>query len=549
LHKILNSNLQMIIPIFQREYSWELEQVRILWEDIEKLYKNISTNSTSTHFLGPIVRVEVSQSSVDTRLFYLIDGQQRIITLMVLLSCIRNIVKKENDEAVLRKIESGYLLNYEEKGENRYKLIPSEGDRANFKSIINGEDNLSDNKLKDTYDYFTKKLTCQKSELNLEKLRGIVINNLILVNIDVDKNENPYLIFESLNAKGTPLTQADLIRNYIFMKINNEDKQKELYQSYWRPMETLLKDKLENFFWRYSLKEGTFVKINRTYANLKMELETNTEKSAESELKKLHEYSKYYRRLVVPNEETDVGIRAKLIRLNRWEIRTAYPFLLNIYKDYSEEKITKDQFCEILDIIESFVVRRFFCKEPTNKLNGLFIALYDQLDKNNIIESMKINMKKDWPDNEIFIQGLKTFSIYKSGTEKCRFVLESLECSYSHKEKVDLTNEAISIEHIMPRMGDNSEALPSEWKTMLGANYNEVHSKYLHTLANLTLTGYNQELSIKPFKEKKVLLQESNFEINRYFDSLSKWDEEEILKRQRIMAEKALEIWKYPNQS
>jgi len=137
LHKILNSNLQMVIPIFQREYSWELEQVRILWEDIIKLYKNIGTNNSSTHFLGPIVRVEISQSSVDTRMFYLIDGQQRIITLMVLLSCIRNLIKGENED-ILRKIESGYLLNYEEKGENRYKLVPSEGDRDNFKKIING---------------------------------------------------------------------------------------------------------------------------------------------------------------------------------------------------------------------------------------------------------------------------------------------------------------------------------------------------------------------------------------------------------------------------
>lgn len=545
LHKILNSNLQMVIPIFQREYSWELEQVRILWDDIAKLYKNMAVNSSSTHFLGPIVRVEVSQSSVDTRLFYLIDGQQRIITLMVLLSCIRNFIKGENED-ILRKIESGYLLNYEEKGENRYKLIPSEGDRGNFKKIISGDEELSGSKLKDTYDFFTKKLSSQKDELNLEILRGVIINNLILVNIDVDKTENPYLIFESLNAKGTPLTQADLIRNYVFMKISGEDKQKELYRNYWRPMEVLLKNELENFFWRYSLKEGTFVKISRTYANLKMELETNTEKSAESELKKLYEYSKFYRKLIVPSEEDNVDIRVRLIRLNRWEIGTAYPFLLNIYKDYSEGKISQEQFCEILDIVESFVVRRSFCKEPTNKLNNLFIALYKQIDKNNFIESMKSNLLRDWPDNEIFTQGLKTFTIYRSGTEKCRLVLESLETSYSHKEKLDLDNKSISIEHVMPRVNDDPEALPAGWKSMLGENYREVHSRYLHTLANLTLTGYNQELSVRPFEKKKELLKESHFELNRFFDLLNKWDEEEILKRQNVLTEKALNIWKYP---
>lgn len=384
LHKILNSNLQMVIPIFQREYSWELEQVRTLWDDILKLYKNIATNSSSAHFLGPIVRVETSQSSVDTRKFYIIDGQQRIITLMVLLSCIRNLFK-EKDEDILRKIESGYLINYEEKGDNRYKLVPSEGDRENFRKIIDGGAELSSSRLKSTFEFFGNKLEKQKDQLDFEKLRGIVINRLILVNIDVEKTENPYLIFESLNAKGTPLAQADLIRNYIFMKIGDEDKQRELYKDFWRPMEQRLKNELEPFFWRYSLREGTYVRINRTYANLKSELETNLEKDAESELKKLARYSVYYKKLIAPAEEETNQIQSKLAWHNRWEIRTAYPFLLNIYQDYSAGKLTLEQFCEILDSIESFVIRRFFCREPTNKLNLLFISLYKQIDQGNFV--------------------------------------------------------------------------------------------------------------------------------------------------------------------
>ena len=545
LQKILNSNLQMIIPIFQREYSWEKEPVRVLWEDILKVYNNLNGSNSLTHFLGPIVKLEVSQSSVDTRRFYLIDGQQRIITLMILLSCLRNLIKGE-DEDVLRKIESGYLINKEEKGENKYKLIPSEGDRDNFKRIIDGENELSASKLKNTFEFFSKKLTNLKDELDFEKLRGAIINNLILVNIDVGKDENPYLIFESLNAKGTPLTQADLIRNYIFMKIGDEERQKELYQNHWRPMELLLGGELENFFWRYSLKEGTFVKIQRTYANLKTELETNTQTSAESELKRLDEYSNFYKKLIEPKKEQNQEIRKRLIRHNRWEIRTAYPFLLNIYKDYYEGRVSVDHFCEILDIIESFVVRRFFCKEPTNKLNNLFIALYGQIDKNNFVESMKSILLKDWPDNEIFIQGLKMFPIYRSGAEKCRLVLESLESSYSHKEQVDFEESPISIEHIMPRVNDNPGQLPDKWKEMLGKDYEAVHNRYLHTLSNLTLTGYNQELSIKPFEEKKKLLKESHFELNRFFDTLDKWGEEEILKRHNVIIKKALSIWKYP---
>ncbi|MCZ7359553.1 MAG: DUF262 domain-containing protein [Candidatus Methanoperedens sp.] len=546
LNKILDSNLQMIIPIFQREYSWEKEQVKTLWEDIIKVYKSSEKNGKEPiHFLGPIVRVEVSTSSVDTRKLWLIDGQQRMITLMVLLSCLRNALK-DKDEAVVRKIESGYLLNYQEEGENRNKLVPSEGDRDNFRKIIIGQKDLTAGKLKDTFDLLTKKIENNK-DVDFEKLRGIVINRLILVNIDVDKHENPYLIFESLNAKGTPLAPADLIRNYIFMKIPGEEKQKELYKEYWRPMESSLVNELNGFFWRYSLKDGTFVKWDRTYANLKTELETNTEKNAEDELKKLFEYSLFYRKLISPDEEKNEELRKRHNRHKKWEIGTAYPFLLNVYKDYSNNKISSDQFCEILDIIESFVVRRFFCKEKTNKLNTLFIGLHVKIDKNDFIGSLKSNLlKENWPNNEKFIEGLKTFPIYTSGTNKCRLVLDSLEISDGHKEQVDLNNEKISIEHIMPEADNNSEKLSNEWKNMLGQNYREVHNKYLHTIGNLTLTGYNQQLFTKPFEEKREILKESHFQLNRYFENLSKWDEQELLKRAEVLSQKAIHIWKHP---
>lgn len=540
LQRILNSNLQMIIPIFQRPYSWEKEQIRTLWDDIIKLYSNINKNENATHFLGPIVRVDVSKSTVDTRKLYLIDGQQRITTLMILLACIRD--KLKNDEAIVRKIESGYLLNYEESGENRYKLIPSEPDREIFRKLINGEMVSENTKLTQCHEFFTKKLDSLNDKIDLEKLRGCIINNLILVNIDVDKDENPYLIFESLNAKGTPLTQADLIRNYIFMKIGSEEKQKELYKEYWRPMEILLGNELENFFWRYSLKDGTFVKIKRTYANLKSELETNSEKSAESELKKLNEYSVYYSRLINPEKEPDLNLRKRFIRHNRWEIRTEYPFLLNLYKDYKEKQITSEQFCEILDIIESFVIRRFFCKEPTNKLNNLFISLYKNLDKLNIIESLKIQLSKDCPSDEKFEEGLKTFPIYSSGTEKCRLILETIEEFFHHKEPVIF--EGLQIEHIMPQVGEDPEKLPPYWKEMLGPNYKIIHKNYVHTLGNLTLTGYNQDLSTKPFNEKKELLKQSHLELNKYFEKIQVWDEASINARSKELIKIAKKIWK-----
>jgi uncharacterized protein with ParB-like and HNH nuclease domain len=540
LHKVLNSNLQMIIPIFQRPYSWEKEQVRTLWEDILKLYDNVNINTKATHFLGPIVRVGISTSSVDTMKLYLIDGQQRIITLMVLLACMRNRFRGKDDN-IVRKIESGYLLNYEEKEENHYKLIPSEGDRDVFKKIIKGEDlGEGRNKLKDTFEFFNKRL--ENSDFDLEKLRGIIINNLILVNIDVDKEENPYLIFESLNAKGTSLTQADLIRNYIFMKIGNEDKQRELYREFWRPMEESLGSALETFFWRYSLKDGSFVKIQRTYANLKSEFETNNEKNAEDELKKLNLYSKYYKRLIEPKYEPNPDLGKRFNRHNRWEIRTEYPFLLNIYKDYVDSHITLRQFCEILDIIESFVVRRFFCRYPTNKLNTLFIGLYRNLDKQNMIVSLKKILFNDCPNDDQFKEGLINFPIYLSGTEKTSLILETIEESFHHKEPVKM--EKLQIEHIMPQSGGDAKNLSQDWKNILGDNYESVYSKYLHTLGNLTSTGYNPELGMKSFDNKKRFLRDSHLELNKYFENINSWNEAEIIKRAETLAKIALNVWR-----
>lgn len=544
LQRILNSDLQMVVPIFQREYTWGDEPVRVLWDDIIKLYKSVYEDfQESTHFLGPIVKVEVNNfDAADTRKFWIIDGQQRITTLMVLLACIRNAIK-DVDEYVYRKIESGYLMNYGEKGEERYKLIPSEGDREDFLKIMDGEGSLSEGKLKYAFDYFTKKLRDSK-DIELEKLRTLIIKRLILVNIDVDKKENPYLIFESLNGKGTPLKQADLIRNYIFMKIGDEDKQRELYTKYWRKMEKSLGKELQNFFWRYSLKDGTFVQIKRTYANLKNELE-NTSKTAEEELKVLYEYSVFYKKLIDPEWEENKELKKRFIRHNRWEIGTEYPFLLNIYKDYFEGKISSEEFCEMLDITESLVVRRFFCGYPTNKLRYLFMRLYKNLDHSNVVESLKKEIKSDFPSDGEFAMGIKNYPIYNSGQQKCNMILESLEQYHGHKEHISFEN--IQIEHIMPQAGEESANLPEHWKSMLGPNYPEIHSKYLHTLGNLTLTGYNPELAQKPFDKKKEIYEDSHLEINKYFNGIEDWNESEIGKRADYIADKAVKIWKTVN--
>jgi len=545
LIKILSSNTQMVIPIFQREYSWQEEQVKTLWDDIIRLYENIeqSNNKNLRHFLGPIVKAHITKSSVDTQKFHLIDGQQRITTLLILLAAMRNKFKITN-EPLVKRIESNNLMNLGEDDDNLFKLLPSEGDRENFKSIMKGETSLSKSKLNDTLGFFTNKLDEVETQLNFEVLRDIIVNNLILVNIDVGEHENPYLIFESLNATGTPLTQADLIRNYIFMKIPEESKQKELYRLHWRPMETALGDYLKDFFWQYSKIEGSFVKRERTYNNMKMELETLDWESVEKKLVLLNTYSKFYHNLIAPENEKNANIGKRLARHKRWDMSTELPFLLNIYRDYSDNKITEEQFCKILDIIESFVVRRFLSKLPTNKLNLLFIQIYRKLDPLDVVGSLEKILKKDWPDDKQFIEGFFNYPIYTSSSDRTKMILESIEDQYQHKERIDYG--PLEVEHILPQEHGDPEKLNESWKMMLGPNYAAIHMKYIHTMGNLTLTGYNPEASDKSFTEKKILYRDSHLEINKYFDQLNQWNEDEIIKRGRILAEIAVNIWKYP---
>lgn len=545
LNRILSSNTQMVIPIFQREYHWQYEQVKTLWDDIIKLYDNIQekNNKNLRHFLGPIVRAHITKSSVDTQKHHLIDGQQRIATLMILLAAMRNKFKATN-EPLVKKIENNYLLNQGEEDENILKLLPSEGDRTNFSNIIKGEGIPSKSKLKDTFDFFTKKIE-EETQRILENLRDIIVNNLILVNIDVGEHENPYLIFESLNATGTPLTQADLIRNYIFMKIPDETRQKELYHSHWRPMEIALGDKLADFFWQYSKIDGSFVKRERTYSNMKGELEFKDTNSVEQKIALIHEYSKFYLNFIKPENEPDPKIALRLKRHLRWEITTEYPFLLNVYKDYADKKIHSEDLCNILDIIESFVVRRFFANLPTNKLNQLFIQIYRKLDKANVVVSFQHALQKDWPNNEDFIKGLQTNKIYPRHTDRTKMILESLEDHFQHKEPLNYTK--LQVEHILPQESDNPEKLIPAWKEVLGPKYADIHRKYVHTIANLTLTGYNPESSNKSFEEKKQVYTESHLELNKYFNLILKWNEDEILKRSILLTKVAIEVWKYPN--
>ncbi|MEM7349074.1 MAG: DUF1524 domain-containing protein, partial [Chloroflexota bacterium] len=344
----------------------------------------------------------------------------------------------------------------------------------------------------------------------------------------------------NLNAKGEPLAEADLVRNYLFMRIADPEEQKVAYQDLWRPMEEELGNELSNFMWRFLTKDGTFVRQASIYEVMKNRFSHLPQSSEVIDvLSDMHTYAGYYLRLIKPENEPNSDIRRRLARINRWEIKTAYPFLLAIYNDLEKGYISVQEMCRILGMIESFVIRRFFCRVPTNALNRIFIALYNSLDKTDIVSSTEKQLvTQDWPDDALFMERWSQLPIYNSGTAKCRHILESIEETLTHNnEPVDVTHDRITIEHVMP------QTLSEAWEQTLGDQATQIHNSYLHTIGNLTLTGKNGPMGNDTFPKKQVVFAESNFALNKHFRDKPIWNEVAIQERGKDLAKVATQIW------
>ncbi|KAK3605054.1 hypothetical protein CHS0354_000720 [Potamilus streckersoni] len=414
--------------------------------------------------------------------------------------------------------------------------MPTHVDRKTYQNLINKNANESNTPLTEAYNFFEKKL--QKDKLELVKLKKIITDCFSVVSIVLDKDDNPYLVFESLNAKGRPLTQADLIRNYFFMLIHVYDQDK-IYKEYWQPMQEALKDDLTEYIRHFLMKGGSIIKQGDIYYSLK---ERVSKENAIDYLKELKKFSKYYQRLKSPESEPDIELQKCFRRLNRIEVTTAYPLLLNFYDNFVEEKISKDDFVNILNTLENYLIRRFVCYIPTNQLNKIFPIVCNvvgTMQSNSIVEGFKNELQgRNYPKDVDFASGFKVRKFYDvASVGKTKNILETLEESFGHKEEVKF--EELTVEHIMP------QELSELWKNDLGDDWQETHNLFLHTIGNLTLTAYNPELSNSPFKKKKELLKESHLELNKFFSELKTWTQKEIEMRSEILASKALEIWKY----
>ncbi|WP_190938395.1 DUF262 domain-containing protein, partial [Nostoc sp. FACHB-133] len=484
LRNLLEGGKQFQIPLFQRPYSWKKENWETLWEDLMSLYND---DEKGFYFLGPIVtQAELGTADGISR-YIVIDGQQRFTTLSILLAALRNYLKK-SDKQIAEQIHEFFLINKYQKNDDFYKVLPTQDDCDAYKNIIDSKIAKGKNKesqsgaIHEAYKFFDGKLkkpfVDENILLDFAKFKNIILERLVLVNITSDNNDNPYLIFESLNNKGEELTQADLVRNYIFMKLPSEERD-EVYNSEWLPLQESFKlnmkqkeyaDELTKAFWFYLRKDGEAVNEKAVYKSIKQRFDESAKRfekpelGIKAELHNLIKFTNYYLRLNFDEEEQEPKLRHWFQRLKKLDFTTCHIFLLNIYYEYEAQHLSIQDFEKILQYLESYFVRRWIVGIPTRALGITFNNLYKQVKETNpedLVNGLRqvlISFDKSqvFPDDNLFCQHITNEPLYnpKSSTanERVKFLLESIEQSLS-KERVDTQPCILEIVVDRPNLG------------------------------------------------------------------------------------------------
>ncbi len=396
LNKLLNTSRQFIVPIFQRNYSWQKSQYEQLWFDILRASK---FKEKQNHFIGSIVYIDMGTPAGRPQQLLLIDGQQRLTTISILLCAIKDYVQKFNLETKLinlAKIKNQFLYNSDEIDEDRYKLLLNVQDKETYIKLIDNTiftvNKPATNIIK-CYEFFYERIEDfikQHGQID-EIYAGIFKLSLVSISLDKD-SDNPQMIFESMNSTGKDLSQTDLLRNYLLMDLTPE-KQTRLYKTYWKPMEELFgediyKNDVNKFdyfirdFLTLKSDTGHICKINNVYENFKRYyLDNNCEKFAV--LKDLFTYAKYYACIDLLQEKDD-ELKLYWQEFKKLDSHVVYPFLLNLYDDYSCQILIKEDFKKILQVVISYLWRRAICEIPTNSLSKTFATLYQAVDKDDL---------------------------------------------------------------------------------------------------------------------------------------------------------------------
>lgn len=538
---------QYCIPVFQRDYAWTEEQCTKLFEDIVMAYKK-----DRPHFCGSFVYAPLgSKKHIDS--YIIIDGQQRFTTLYILIKALADSADDDRDKDALQR----YLYNedrfdrYGLDEKSKLKLKPVKTDNDQLLLLMSGKIEQMDKSRRGiiyhNYMLFMQliKSFLEESSANSVLMINDGIEKLICADIRLDTDDNAQEIFERINSTGIKLGLADLIRNYILM---TDTDQERLYEEYWLTVQNLLPDKLlDNFFIDYlNMKSDGFVKESEAYKSFK-QVYVEGKYDNEKMLQEILHYAKQYYVFCYGSSDFGVEVNKALAGLRKLKQTTVYLFLFRVFDDYENGIINKNELARVLKMLLSYSIRRLVCEIGSNTLRGLYKTLYGRVfeqkeNKNTYYDSLvsfflQQTSKNTIPSDNEFVTALQEKNLY-SKNALCKYLL----CAIENQGKETLDTENLSIEHIMPQ----NKNLSMSWQKMLGENWQSVHEKYLHTLGNLTLTGYNSELGDKPFEKKKEKLEETITHIAVLYSDVkdkSEWNSVNMEKRAKRLAEIILKLF------
>lgn len=556
LQELLEGTKQYQVPLYQRTYSWTRGQFERLWDDVVKLAEDRAEDGTATHFIGSLVLApSPSNGPTGVQEFLVVDGQQRLTTLSILLCAIRDYRAEHEGAEHFERISEQYLLNKWKQGDQRLKLLPTQADRASYQACLDatpaagGPDAVGA-----AYRFFKAALVAADDpddDQDIDRIEDAVISGLALVSVTAQSGDNAHRIFESLNNTGLRLTQGDLLRNYLFMRLPTQAD--AVYQGLWLPLQNRLSaSELELLFWLDLVQKDPRAKQSETYSRQQARLDrVTTETDIKAEVERFARLGGLLELILKPELETDPSVRQRLQRLSQWGTTTVYPILLHLLDRRDRDVATSEEIAQAMLYIESFLVRRLLIGRATANVNRNLLESVNEVaseaDVAGALHRYLSSGRKYYAGDDEVRDALTRVPFYLNGRPNQRkLVLQWIEESYGSKEPVDPAK--LTIEHVMPQ-----KPTP-EWRDELapdlgeGEIFDEAHRALEHTLGNLTLTGYNSTLSNSPFATKKTLLATSGVSMNQEIAQVQRWGRTAILDRAAALAAKVADIWPGPSQ-
>jgi alkylated DNA nucleotide flippase Atl1 len=550
---------QFRVPLYQRTYSWTERQWQSLWDAVLEQAQDLAAGGGHGpgHFLGSVVLAPAPGVPALPQ-WVVIDGQQRLTTLSLALAALSEHLRGSDDRTA-GYVQEEYLVNRREKGEQRYKLLPTQSDRAAYIACVDGTPLAGDGgNIGEAYRFFQRKIAEYDDPDDAEDaahLEQALTSRLELVQIAADRDDNVHRIFESLNNTGMRLSQADLLRNYVFMLLPTRGE--KIYNAYWRPMHDALGgDGMELLAWLDLVIRGD-ERVKRTdvyrmqQQRLSQHEQSRDEAAVEAEVVELARRARLLGVVLKPVGESDSGVRRRLERLAEWDATTTYPVLLWLMDARDGGHCGSAELAEALGYIESFLVRRILCGYATNNLNRIFATLPQELDpQRGVAADLRRALstrRRYWAGDDELRAAVGRRNFYWTGRRgQQNYILRRLEEDFAKRERIDWEAAAVTIEHVLP------QSPTAEWLSVLteevdaGETPEELHAALVHTLGNLTLTAYNPELSNQPFPAKRKLLADSGLAMNRAIAQEERWGRAEIAQRAADLADRAVRIWPAP---